>query len=89
MKFAAFYLSLLALFGFSFQKKLSTFDVGANLIETIENIEHLKELTEFWVSLKFFIVGARNFREWILSKYFAIKNFRHLFIYPCFYPGFL
>ena len=34
----------------SVQTKLSTFDIGSNRITSIENIEHLKELTEFWVS---------------------------------------
>lgn len=30
--------------------KLKTLDVGANKIEKIENVSHLKELEEFWVS---------------------------------------
>lgn len=29
--------------------KLKTLDVGANKIEKIENVSHLKELEEFWV----------------------------------------
>jgi hypothetical protein len=32
------------------QTKLKTLDVGHNMIEEIENISHLSELEEFWVS---------------------------------------
>lgn len=34
-----------------FQKKLTTLDIAANRIKKIENISHLTELKEFWVSL--------------------------------------
>jgi protein phosphatase 1 regulatory subunit 7 len=33
------------------QLRLRTLDVGNNAIEEIENISHLSELEEFWVSL--------------------------------------
>ena len=44
----------IALFLCFFQTKLSTFDIGSNQITTIENVEHLKELSEFWVCGYFF-----------------------------------
>lgn len=35
------------------QKKLTTLDIAANRIKKIENINHLTELQEFWVSVLF------------------------------------
>lgn len=35
------------------QKKLTTLDIAANRIKKIENINHLTELQEFWVSVMF------------------------------------
>lgn len=37
------------------QTKLRTLDVGNNMIEEIENISHLSELEEFWVSISAFV----------------------------------
>jgi protein phosphatase 1 regulatory subunit 7 len=33
------------------QDKLRVLDIGNNMIEKIENISHLKNLEEFWVSI--------------------------------------
>lgn len=44
------------------QKKLTTLDIAANRIKMIENISHLTELQEFWVSVVFQAgkVGGRD-----------------------------
>lgn len=44
------------------QKKLTTLDIAANRIKKIENISHLTELKEFWVSVVFQIKKERSVR---------------------------
>jgi hypothetical protein len=41
------------------QVKLRTLDVGNNMITVIENISHLTELEEFWVSTKLGVLRSR------------------------------
>ena len=36
------------------QTKLTTLDVGSNFISEVENLSHLKHLTELWVRMRSF-----------------------------------
>jgi Leucine-rich repeat (LRR) protein len=42
---------------FLFQNKLTMLDIASNRIKKIENISHLTELQEFWVSFNLSRIG--------------------------------
>lgn len=41
-------------------------DIASNRIKKIENISHLTELQEFWVSLKHSEIGISLLAQWVL-----------------------
>lgn len=63
----------------SAQKKLTTLDIAANRIKRIENISHLTELQEFWVSKSHLDIISCSFSDLgcIILAALTVPNTQH------------